>query len=160
MEVHKMKPKTNQKTNLKGNQHVSEKEDGWHVKREAADRTRKFSSRHEAMIYAKAAAKRNEACIVIHDKSGKFKEFDCHPEVLNQHVIPIDHKWAVVSSDDKEVSRIFADKGEAISYAYGIHKKNNVCMVLEDERGMFTRVTCPPGKNLDISDVFGPKIKV
>jgi len=144
----------------KRNQHVIRTEEGWSVKAANSDKdSKRFSDRHEAITFARALAKKQEVCIVVHDETGRFKEFDCSPKVMNQHVIPVGNKWAVISADGKEISKTFSDIGEAISYGHGIAKNNNVCMVLEDEKGMFTRVTCPPDKRLDLVDVFGPTLR-
>jgi hypothetical protein len=32
-------------------------------------------------------ATKHQVCMVVHGEEGKFEEFDCNPEIRNQHVV-------------------------------------------------------------------------
>ena len=67
---------------MDSHKHVVPRENGWAVKKEHGKKaSRNFESKEQAVDYAMETAKNQGVCVVVHDHKGKFKEFDCEPEV-------------------------------------------------------------------------------
>lgn len=66
-------------------QHVVPRQEGWAVKVADGERASKvFQDRNEAIEYAKNLSRKHNVCMVVHDESSKFKEFQCNPELLEK----------------------------------------------------------------------------
>ncbi|MBS3075911.1 DUF2188 domain-containing protein [Candidatus Pacearchaeota archaeon] len=58
------------------NQHVVPRKKSWAVKHEDAEKASKiFENKNDAIEYARNMAKKNDACVVLHDKKAKIEEF-------------------------------------------------------------------------------------
>jgi len=111
-------------------------DDEWAVIPAGGERaSKKFPMRKDAIEYAKDLATKHNVCMVVHDEEGKFEEFDCEPNVRNQHVIRKGENWGVVEEGGKKVANIFSTRREALSFAYHIAAKNGVCMLVHDNEG-------------------------
>lgn len=142
-------------------QHVVPRVAAWAVKPAGGERaSKKFSTRAKAIMYAKSLAKKHNVCMVVHDNNAKFEEFDCKPQIRNQHVVRRGDYWAVISAGGKEISDILPTKGAAMAHAYDIATKQEVCMLVHGKDGKFKSVTCPPDGTPGILEVFRMKLKV
>lgn len=140
--------------------HVVPKQGDWAVKLAGSSmEPDHFPTRGEAVEYAREIAKEQHVCMVIHAEDGKFEDFDCKPEIKNQHVVAKSGYWAVVAAGGKDVSKIFTTKGEAMAHAYEIATMHNVCMLIHDKSGKFKSVTCPPDGHPGILEVMRMKLK-
>ena len=144
-----------------GHKHIVPREEGWAVKAAGTERASKiFPTRVEAIDYARELAIKHNVCMVIHDETGKFEDFECTPEFRNRHVRQDTDGWAVIAEGGNEVEKIFHRKGEAMSYAYDLATKHDVCMLVHGKDGKFESKTCPPDGHPGILEVFRMKLKV
>ena len=61
---------------------VPREKERWAVKVADGERASKvFENRKDAIEYAKELAKKHNVCMVVHDESGKFKDFKCGDEI-------------------------------------------------------------------------------
>ena len=126
----------------KENHHVTPRKDTWAVVKEGKNKaTRLFKTKGEAIAYAENLSKNNNSCMVIHKNNGKFEEVDCNFEIKNQHVVPHNVNWAVVT-EKRRVARVFKDRSAALRHAYKTASQNNVCMVTHDSNGKFLNHHC------------------
>jgi hypothetical protein len=147
--------------NKEKNEHIVPKKDGWGVKVAGSDRTTKiFPTRVEAIDYGKELAKKHNVCMVVHDETGKFEEFDCKPEFKNKHVVKKDLGWAVIAEGGNEVERIFETKGAAMAYAYELADMHDVCMLVHNKDGKFESKTCPKDELPGVLEIFKLKLKL
>jgi len=143
-----------------GDKHVVPRENGWGVKAAGGKKASKiFPTKAEATQYAKELAIKHKVCMVLHEENSKFEKFDCKPEIRNQHVVPKEGTWAVVSAGGKEISKLFGRKGAAMAHAYDIAARNNVCMLVHDSAGKFKSVACAPDKSPGILELVRMKVK-
>jgi len=134
-------------------------EDDWAVIPAGGERaSRRFTTRKEALTYAKDLATKHNVCMVVHDEEGKFEEFDCDPIVRNQHVVRKGDNWGVVEAGGKNVADIFPSRSEALSYAYHMAAKHKVCMLVHDNEGKFHSEVCPPEGKPGIVEVVKTKM--
>ncbi|MDD5193919.1 MAG: DUF2188 domain-containing protein [Candidatus Nanoarchaeia archaeon] len=65
------------------NEHVVARENGqWAVLHETGERaSRLFDTEHDAREYARMLARRNNACIVVHNSEGRFRFVQCRDEI-------------------------------------------------------------------------------
>ena len=147
---------------IEGHQHITPRGgEGWAVKAAGSERASKiFSTRVEAIDYAREIAIKHNVCMVVHDEEGRFEDFECKPEFRDKHVVKKTPGWAVIAEGGEEVSRIFKTKGSAMAYAYDMATKHNVCMLTHDKEGKFQSVTCPPDGHPGILEIFRMKFKV
>jgi hypothetical protein len=140
-------------------EHVVPRGDEWAVTPAGAERaTKKFPTRKEALKYAKDLATKHQVCMVVHDEEGKFEEFDCEPDVGNQHVVRKGENWGVVEEGGRRVVDTFPTRSEALSHAYQIAAKHKVCMLVHDDEGKFHSEICPPEGKPGIIEVIKTKM--
>ncbi|MBU0957593.1 MAG: DUF2188 domain-containing protein [Nanoarchaeota archaeon] len=140
---------------MEKNKHVVPRDDKWAVKEAGSDKaTKLFDERKDAVKYAKELASKHKVCLVVHDNDAKFEEFNCDPVAKNQHVVPKHGVWGVVSAGGDKVDSVFWKKGQAMSHAYKISTKNNVCMIVHGKDGQITSKTCPPNGSPGIFEVL------
>lgn len=141
--------------------HVVPKQGSWAVKLAGSSmEPESFTTRGEAIESAREIAEDHHVCMVVHDEEGKFEDFDCKPEIRNQHVVAKHGLWGVVAAGGKEVSKTFTTKGAAMAHAYEIATEHSVCMLVHDKSGKFKSVTCPADGHPGILEVVRMKLKV
>ena len=140
--------------------HVAPKEGDWGVRLAGGELDPDvFTTRGEAIEFGKEIAREQNVCLVVHSQDGKFEEFDCRPEIRNQHVVHKGHQWAVVEAGGKEISKIFPNKGAAMAHAYDLAVKYSVCMLVHDKDGKFKSVECAPDAHPGILEIIRMKLK-
>lgn len=129
---------------MSDNRHVVSHKNGWAVRTEKNKRaSRVFNFKGEALHYAREASRKNNVCMIVHDREGRIESFDCMPEVGNQHIVPKLGGWAVLSAGADEITNIYLWKKDAIDLAEDIARRNDVCVVLHDDNGKIENKTCP-----------------
>lgn len=143
------------------NKHVVPKAGGWGVMDAKGLKASKvFKMKGEAIAYAKELAKKHKVCMVIHDEDGKFGQFECKPEIKDQHIVKKGASWAVVEENGEHISKLFANKGAAMAHAYDLATKHNTCMLVHDEDGRFKSVSCGPDNKPGILEIVRMKLRM
>lgn len=143
------------------NEHVVPRKNGWAVKSAGSKRASKiFDTKGEAIEYAKELALKYDVCMMVHDQDGRFEEFDCEPNIGDQHVVKKGEMWAVIERGGKHISKIFERKGAAMAHAYDLAERHGSCMLVHDDEGNFKSVSCPPEEAPGILEVIRMKTKI
>jgi hypothetical protein len=139
----------------KKHEHIVHRKEGWAVRSAGSERPSSiFTTRAEAIDYARELAIKHNVCMVVHDEDGKFKEFNCKPEFKNRHVVKKGAGWAVIAEGGSEVEQIFETKGAAMAYAYELAEKHNVCALIHSKDGKIESKDCSPEDHPGILEVF------
>ncbi len=75
---------------------------------------------------------------MVYPTAKKEKKLD----INNQHIVPREDGWAVVSANAKKATRVFKKKKEAVEFGTKRAEKGKVCAVIHNKDGTFKTRDC------------------
>lgn len=141
---------------------LSKKDTGWKVVKEDQNKAiRQFTTKREAVDYARKLSKKNESELVVHRKDGSIQNVDRYspasvrsvPKFRNTinadldqiksavravYVVPKEKNW-IVTKGGEEISSSTDNINDALDFAWDIRRERGTAVIVMDNKGHVIR---------------------